>query len=72
MIQEYSKYQNLYEIHQPIQLLEEAVKSEPRLGVLHFVKLGDALHKTKQRARVEEIFKVCTIEKFGDIHGLGP
>ena len=48
------------DIDRIIQLLEEALKSEPRLGRKFFSCLGEALQSTKQNERAEEFFKVCT------------
>ena len=45
-------------LHRRIQMVEEAVKSEPKFGVYFYSHLGHALHKTNQRAQAEEIFKV--------------
>ena len=42
-----------------IQLLEEALKSEPKLGRKFFSCLGDALQSTLQNDKAEEFFKVC-------------
>ena len=45
-------------LERPIQMLENAVKFDPRLGVNFYTTLGHALYNTNQRARAEEIFKV--------------
>ena len=47
----------------PIKLLEDALKSsnKPRLGAYYYIQLGDALSRTKQHTRAEELFKVIEL-----------
>lgn len=47
----------------PLKLLEDALKSpnQPRIGAYFYFQLGDALSRTKQHARAEEIFKVIEL-----------
>jgi hypothetical protein len=44
----------------PIKLLEDALTSpnQPWIGAYFFIQLGDALSRTKQHTRAEELFKV--------------
>ena len=53
------KYQNPDTLQRPIQLLEEAVKYDPRLGSKYYLRLNQALYKTQQHTRAEKIVKVC-------------
>ena len=47
----------------PIKLLGDALKSsnKPRLGAYYYIQLGDALSRTKQHAKAEELFKVIEL-----------
>ena len=47
----------------PIKLLEDSLMSsnKPRLGAYYYIQLGDALSRTKQHARAEELFKVIEL-----------
>ena len=52
--------QGSHSYERPIKLLEDALMSskKPRLGAYYYIQLGDALSRTKQHARADELFKV--------------
>ena len=57
-IKQYVKIPSLEKIEGQIQLLEEAIKSDPTLGIMFYNDLGLILHNTKQHSRADEMFKV--------------